>query len=67
MTMQMQIETRKADPAEDRGAFIGGVLACFLVLAALVAADIVFSDEPSPHQLTQDEGTKSPIAKGDPS
>ncbi|MEO8421913.1 MAG: hypothetical protein ABI457_12035 [Hyphomicrobium sp.] len=65
--MQMQIETRKADPAEDRGAFIGGVLACLLVLAALVAADIVFSPEPSPHQLTQGEATQSSIAKADPS
>ena len=65
--MQMQIETRRADPAEDRGAFIGSVLACFLVLAALVAADIVLSPEPSPHHLTQGEATKSPIAKADPS
>ena len=65
--MQMQIETRKADPVEDRGAFIGSVLACLLVLAALVAADIVFSAEPSPHQSTQGEATKSPIAKADPS
>ena len=65
--MQMQIETRKADPTEDRGAFIGSVLACFLVLAALVAAAIVFSAEPSPHQLTQGEATKSPITNADPS
>jgi len=63
--MQMQIETRKADPVEDRGAFIGSVLACFLVLAALVVADIVFAAERWPHQLTQDEATKSPIAKAD--
>ena len=57
--MQMQIETRKAYPAEDRGAFVSGVLAGFLVLAAPVAADIVFAAESSPHQ--------SPIAKAGPS
>jgi hypothetical protein len=51
----MQIETRKADPTDDRGAFIGGVLACFLVLGGLVAADILlWGDAPSRH-LTQDD------------
>ncbi len=65
--MQMPIETRKADPAEDRAAFIGSVVACFLVLAALVAADIVLPSGSSPHQLTQGETAKSSIAKADPS
>jgi hypothetical protein len=32
-----------------------------------VAADIVCAGEPSPHQSTQREATKSPIAKANPS
>ena len=63
----MQIETRKTDPSDDRGAFIGGVLACFLVLAGLVAADIlVWGDAPPPH-MTQDENKQGAISKADPS
>ena len=63
----MQIETRKADPTDDRGAFIGGVLACFLVLAGLVAADmLVWGDAPPPH-MTQDENKQGAISKADPS
>jgi len=63
----MQIETRKADPTDDRGAFIGGVFACFLVLAGLVAVDIlVWGDAPSRH-LTQDEDRQGSISKADPS
>ena len=38
LTMQMQTDTRKGDPAEDRGAFLGGVLGCLVVLAALLVA-----------------------------
>jgi hypothetical protein len=38
LTMQMQIDTHKGDPAEDRGAFIGGVLGCLVVLGALLVA-----------------------------
>ena len=53
----MQIETRKADPTDDRGAFIGGVFACFLVLAGLVAADIlVWGDAPSRHLPHDEDG-----------
>ena len=36
--MQMQIDTHKGDPSEDRGAFIVGVLWCLVLLAALLAA-----------------------------
>ena len=36
--MQMQIDTHKGDPTEDRGAFIGGVLGCLVVLGALLVA-----------------------------
>jgi hypothetical protein len=54
--MQMQIETRKPDPTDDRSAFIGSVLACFLVLAGLVVADRLVWPDASPHHLTQDEG-----------
>ena len=39
--MQMQIETHKGDPAEDRGAFIGSVLGCLILFAALVAAHML--------------------------
>ena len=39
--MQMQIDTRKGDPAEDRGAFLGGVLWCVVLLAALLAAHVL--------------------------
>jgi len=41
LTMQMQIDTHKGDPAEDRGAFLGGVLWCVVLLAALLAAHML--------------------------
>jgi hypothetical protein len=41
LTMQMQIDTRTNDPAEDRGAFLGGVLWCLVLLAALLAAHVL--------------------------
>ena len=63
----MQIETRKADPTDDRGAFIGGVLACFLVLGGLVAADILLWGDAPPRHLTQDENRQGSISKADPS
>ena len=34
----LEMETRNGDPAEDRGAFIGSVLGCLILFAALVAA-----------------------------
>lgn len=67
MTMQMQIETRTADPTEDHKAFIGSVLACFLVLTGLITADILFSSDTSPHHLTQDGRQQAPVARADPS
>jgi hypothetical protein len=39
--MQMQIETHKSDPAEDRGAFIGSVVGCAVLFAALFAAHLL--------------------------
>jgi hypothetical protein len=39
--MQMQIDTHEGDPAEDWGAFIGGVLWCLVLLAALLAAHML--------------------------
>jgi hypothetical protein len=65
--MQLQIETRKPDPVDDRSAFIGSVVACFVLLTGLVAADILFWSETTPHHLTQGERTKSPISTADPS
>lgn len=65
--MQMQIETRTADPTEDRKAFIGSVLACFLVLAGLVAADMLISSPTSQHHLTQDGLHQAPVLRADPS
>jgi hypothetical protein len=64
MTMQMQIDTRKPDPTDDRSAFIGSVLVCFLVLAGLVLADKLLWPQSSPHQLTQEE---MPATQADPS
>ena len=52
--MQMEIDTRKPDPTDDRSAFIGSVLACVLVLAGLVVADKLLWSESSPHHLTQE-------------
>ena len=40
--MQMQIDTQKGDPAEDRGAFIGSVLGCLALFVTLVAAHLLF-------------------------
>jgi hypothetical protein len=67
LNMQMQIETRKPDPVDDRSAFIGSVVACFVLLAVIIAADILFWPESSPHHLTQGEPAKSPIPTADPS
>ena len=65
--MQMQIETQKPDPVDDRSAFIGSVVACFLLLVGLIAADVLFWQGTSPHHLTQGNGAKSPISTADPS
>ena len=39
--MQMQIDTHQGDPAEDRGAFIGGVLGCLVILGLLLVAHML--------------------------
>ena len=41
MQMQMQIDINQGDPAEDRGAFIGGVLGCLVILGALLVAHML--------------------------
>jgi hypothetical protein len=41
LTIQMQIDTHKGDPAEDRSAFIGGVLVCMALFAILLAAHVL--------------------------
>ena len=64
--MQMRIETRRSDPTDDRSAFIGSVLACFLVLAGLVVADILLWPGTSSHHMTQDEAKQTPITRADP-
>ncbi len=37
-TMPMQIDMRPADPTADRGAFIGSILGCVPLFAALLGA-----------------------------
>jgi hypothetical protein len=63
--MPMQIDTRKADPTDDRSAFIGSVLACVVVLAGLITADILFASPTAPHHLTQGDAKQAP--RGNPS
>jgi len=40
--MTMQIDTRPADPTADRGAFVGSILGCALLFAALLGAAWLF-------------------------
>ena len=62
--MRMQIDTRKADPTDDRSAFIGSVLACLLVLAGLVVADKLLWPQSSSNHLPHGQ---TPTTQADPS
>ena len=63
----MQIEPQKPDPTDDRGAFIGGVLACFLVLAGILAADLILWGDAPSRNITQDEARQGAVSRGDAS